>query len=329
MEGIKSMRDNKVSKFNAANIISAIIKYGAHVLFGLSIAVMTYLSFVKNIDFKPKIEDVAIIALVAMFLNYMIWDTYYQLYYNKVMSNDITNKAYSIHLRYYNARKGWKQAELQEHIHMYNKRFREAWLSDVEDITGYSIEDSVDKKGNIVKGIKNGPYKKRPHKWLIWLVKHNKYPKSGIKIPRDVQQILKVGKHTNGQIKINVAEAYRTANRLKKLVMTVLSTFLAASLMYEFISKDNVKEALLQLLLYVAILFMSFFFGALSGNKGAQIKLGLAEEVSELLEEWQNKPFEGSPYQQDELPEKLTFVESKELIEVKEEPKSPINIDFV
>lgn len=289
---------NKISRLNSANIMSSIIKYGTHILFVMAVIVLSYLSFVQNLSLDPSIRNITTIALVALVLNYLIWDSYYKLYYNNTMANDIANEKYCIHRRFYYARKGWGYIQLQNEIRKYNQNFRQNWLDDVEDATGYKINDVVDPNTGFVieLGLVNGPYKHRHCKLLIWRIKHRKYPKSGISSPRQLLNVLRVGKTSGTVMKINAAEIYHGVSSVKKILTAAASTFLAAALAYDFISPDGVRSALLKLILLLLTLFMSFFFGSVSGTKGAQIKLGVAEEVSELFEIWKNESANEEPY---------------------------------
>lgn len=278
------MKKDRIGSFSSQLIVSTIMKWGSFILFVLAIVVLAYLSFVNDFQINASIRNISTIGLVSLVLNWLIWDTYYKSNYDKVMENDIKNEEYSIHKRYYFARKGWKQKELQERIRKYNDDYREAYIQDIEDLTGRNRDDIV-----------NEPYKGNDHKILIWRLKHRKIPTSGIRTSRELMSVLNVGSSGNSRINIKKAEHYHSAHRLGKALTAFLSAGLAASLVYDFIS-DGFEGALLKLLLNIVLLFCSLIFGSLCGIKGAKIKLSIAEELSELLEEWKNEAPIEVPY---------------------------------
>lgn len=276
----------KITNFSTQKLITKIMTWGTTLLFLAALGVMAYLSFVTNIEINPSIRNITVVALVALVLNYIVWDSRYKADYDKAMAADIFNEKYSIHRRYYFARKGLKQTEVQAYIRQYNKDYVQAWLDDVVDETGRTIEEIV-----------NEPYKGHDHKLLIWKVKHHKYPKSGLKRSREVLSVLNVSGSDGMRIDIKKSEHQHAAGRIKKLITSLLSTVLAASLVVNFVQGD-LTSAFLTLLLNVIILFSSLFFGALAGMKGAKIKLATAEQISELLEEWRKQPPKEEPYQE-------------------------------
>lgn len=276
----------KITNFSTQKLMTKIMAWGTTLLFLAALGVMAYLSFVTNIELNPSIRNITVVALVALVLNYIIWDSRYKADYDKVMTADILNEKYSIHRRYYFSRKGLKQTEVQAYIRQYNKDYVQAWLDDVVDETGRTIEEIV-----------NEPYKGHDHKLLIWKVKHHKYPKSGLRRSREVLSVLNVSGSDGMRIDIKKSEHQHTAGRIKKLLTSLLSTFLAASLAVNFVQGD-LTSAFLTLLLNVVILFSSLFFGALAGMKGAKVKLATAEQISELLEEWRKQPPKEEPYQE-------------------------------
>lgn len=274
----------KVTSLNTANVVNKIVSWGSKIIFVISIVILAYLSFVENFKINPSVRNITSIALIAMVLNYIVWDSNYKSNYIRALDNDLNNSNYSVHRRYYNARKGWQYNELQIRIRMYNKDFIKFWIQDVEDICGRTEEEIV-----------KGKYFGHPYKSYIWRLKHRKYPKSGIKTPKDLLNILSVGSSGTMKMDVHKAERYYTANSLKKIIKSLLSTGLAGALIYDFI-KSNWEEALLKVLLNTAILIMSLFFGSLAGINGGKMKLATAEEVSERLEEWKNKPASEEPY---------------------------------
>lgn len=276
----------KITNFSTQKLMTKIMAWGTTLLFLAALGVMAYLSFVTNIEINPNIRNITVVALVALVLNYIVWDSRYKADYDKAMTADILNEKYSIHRRYYFARKGLKQTEVQAYIRQYNKDYTQAWLDDVVDETGRTIEEIV-----------NEPYKGHDHKLLIWKVKHHKYPKSGLKRSREVLSVLNVSGSDGMRIDIKKSEHQHATGRIKKLITSMLSTFLAASLAVNFVQGD-LTSAFLTLLLNVVILFSSLFFGALAGMKGAKVKLATAEQISELLEEWRKQPPKEEPYQE-------------------------------
>lgn len=267
----------KGANLNANKILHSIIRWGSIVLVILSIVLVALLSFVTDLGLSPSVRSLTTVAIVGVVLNYLIWDTFYKDQYTGVMSKDIEEASkgkYSIHKRYYDARKGFTQEKLREQIRSYNQSFLQAWLNDVEDITGRKIEE-----------MRKGKYYGNTHKILIWRIKHRIYPKSGIKTPRQLLNILSVGKSENMKIKTNSETAYRNIHRVSKLFTSICGMFFAASLVYQFIS-EGWQSAIIQMVISVALIFASLFFGSMSGLKGAQIKLSIAEEICTLLEEW-------------------------------------------
>lgn len=276
----------KITNFSTQKLMTKIMAWGTTLLFLAALGVMAYLSFVTNIELNPSIRNITVVAFVALVLNYIIWDSRYKTDYDKAMTADILNEKYSIHRRYYFARKGLKQTEVQAYIRQYNKDYVQAWLDDVVDETGRTIEEIV-----------NEPYKGHDHKLLIWKVKHHKYPKSGLRRSREVLSVLNVSGSDVMRIDIKKSEHQHAVGRIQKLLTSLLSTFLAASLAVNFVQGD-LTSAFLTLLLNVVILFSSLFFGALAGIKGAKTKLSTAEQISELLEEWRKQPPKEEPYQE-------------------------------
>ena len=294
----------KISNITTQKIITKIMAWGTTLLFLAAIAIMAYMSFVTNIGINPSVRNITVVALIALVLNYVVWDSRYKADYDKTMTADITNEKYSVHRRYYFARKGLKQTEVQAYIRQYNKDYVQAWLDDIEDETGRTIEE-----------IKNGPYKGNDHKYTIWKIKHHVYPKSGIKRAREVLSVLNVGTSDTMKINLKQAEHQHALQRISKLFTSFLSTLLAASITVNFVQGD-LTTAFLTLLINIVILFTSLFFGAVMGIKGAKIKLSIAEQVSGLLEEWREKPPVEEPYESINTSIKNTAIEQKSTNEV-------------
>lgn len=274
----------QITDFNAQKLMTKIMKWGTQLVFLAALLVMTYLSFVDDFEIKPSIQNITTVALVALVLNWIVWDSRYKSEFDKAMTADIMAKDYSIHRRYYFARKNLKQNEVQQYIRQYNQDFVQAWFDDIEDITGRTIKD-----------IEEHGYKGYDHKYLIWRVKHHKYPESGLKRSRDVLSVLNISGSEGMKIQLRKAEHQHTSGRIQKLITSMMSVSLAASVTINFIT-DNWESACLTLLLNIVILLTSLFFGAAAGVKGAKIKLATAEQISELLEEWRKYPPKEEPY---------------------------------
>lgn len=280
------MKSNKLSSFSAHKLLYTIIKYGSIILAAASIIVLCLLSFVENIGLSTDFRDVTVITLVALVLNCLLWDTFYKDQYSKVLFEDINaaaQKKYSVHKRYYDARKGYTQAELRAYIRKYNKDFVDSWLQDVEDITGRKIDD-----------IEKESYKHNTHKLLIWRIKHHRYPNSGLHSPQQLLTALSIGQSQGLKLHTNAAEKSHTSKLIVKILTSALTTFLAAAITYNFIT--DAQQAILKLVLSILLIFLSILFGATSGVKGGQTKLSTAEQICELLEEWKGKPIDFNKY---------------------------------
>lgn len=277
----------KLNNVSSHKVISQIIKWGSQILFILSLGIMAYLSFVDDIFMSLDLRRLTTIGIIGVVLNALVWDSYYKKNYEAVMQEDTTNadkNKYSIHKRYYLARKGWKQVPLQEAIRKYNRDYIKAWIMDIEDICGRTEQEIVSE-----------PYKKHSHKWLIYKLKHRLYPKSGIKTPNDLMDLLAVDVSSTMKIYIHQAEHFAMRYRITKIITSILSVALAASISVVFL-QDGWATACITLLLNVIILFTSLFLGSLLGTKGAKIKLSTVEKISGLLEEWKNVEPEIEPY---------------------------------
>lgn len=272
---------NKIGSFNVNKLLYSVLRWGSIILVIFSIILLSILSFVTNLGLSPSIRKITTFALVGSILNYLIWDTFYKDKYTSVMSKDIEQiaaKKYSVHKRYYDARKGLTQDELRQYIREYNLAFVKAWLEDVEDATGLSVEQIMKTR-----------YRGNSHKFLIWRVKHRKYPKSGIRSPRQLLSMLSVGKSENMKVRTNADAIYLNFRRARKIITSIFSMFFAASIVYDFI-QSGWEKAIVQVVIGIGLIFGSLFFGSMSGLKGAQIKLSATEEVCELLEEWRKQP---------------------------------------
>lgn len=131
----------KVNDLSTQKVMTTIVKWGTQIVFLISIVIVSYLSFVDDFKIKPSLKNVSILSAVAAVLNWIVWDSWYTSMYEKSITLDRNNPEYSVHRRYYNARKGWKYNDLQNCIRNYNRNFVEQWKVDVEDITGRTIAE--------------------------------------------------------------------------------------------------------------------------------------------------------------------------------------------
>ena len=304
----------KLSNISSHKIVSKIIKWGSQILFILSLAIMVYLSFVDDIGLTIDLQRLTTIGVVGVVLNALVWDTYYKKNYETVMQEDVSNSEkgkYSIHKRYYFARKGWKQVPLQNAIRQYNRDYIKAWIMDIEDLCGRTEKEIVTE-----------PYKKHSHKWLIYRLKHRLYPKSGIKTSNDLMCLLDVSMSNSMRIDVRKSEHFAMKYRLLKLITSILSVALTASIVVTFLN-DGWETAIITLLLNVIILFCSLFLGAILGTKGAKIKLSTVERVSGFLEEWKNEEPSAEPYSDTENIVPPTIENNEIVEEVKPEEVKP------
>jgi hypothetical protein len=188
---------------------------------------------------------------------------------------------------------------LQKALERAKVEFRNAWIRDVEEITGRSEENircspyrySVGKKRRWFLLFLGKTDKKRFYGFpiLCWRIKHRKYPKFGIKYARQMQSVLDVGSAGAMSVKIKSSESYFKKSALQKLFITVLALFTTGTIVIEFIS-GNFWTAMFKLLIAIMAILLSLVFGSMNGNHGGKRKLGVAEEVSQLLEEWKDMP---------------------------------------
>ncbi len=283
------MKD-KVSRFVQHRLVSKIVACGAWVMLASAICVLAYMSFVDTFMFSPSVKSLTTFGLVSLILNVSLWESFYDSLYTKQLNFDMDNEEYSVHKRYYFARKGWKYSDLQLCVRNYNKEFREAWIQDIEDITGRSVED-----------IKRGRYRGNTHKFLIWRVKHDKYPTTGIKIASDLLYILSVGKSSRMRLDLKESEKFHANKLIWKILSSIATSALVASFGFEFI-QGNYLSAILRLVITIVMVCFTVFLGASAGYKSAKIKLSTAEAVSEKLEEWRDKIPSVVPYKDDSTP---------------------------
>ena len=271
---------------------------------------MAYLSFVDNVNLNFDARKLTTIAIVGIALNYVVYNTYYKKNYEIVIQTDLLNAdsgKYSIHKRYYFARKGWKDDALRTAIRNYNQAFVKSWKQDIEDVCARTEEEIV-----------NGGYRGYDHWFSIWRLKHHKYPKSGIRGPKDVLYLLSVSASDSMKFKPREAEHYGALNKVSKLITSVLSVALAASITVDFL-QGQWATALITLLLNIVILFGSLFFGSITGMKAGKLKLSTVEEACEKLEEWKNAKPSEEPYMSQTIVTPLSIIGP-----VKIEKKEPV-----
>lgn len=298
--------NNKLANFSTQKLVGTILRFASIIVFVIAAAVLIYLSFVQNINLSPNIRNITLIAAISIVLNVVVWEMYYKDGYNKVITQDMSSEAYSIHKRYYLARKGFKYDELQTYITNFNIRFRDAFIKDCEAVTGRTEVEIVSQG-----------YKGNSNKIIIWKLKHKRYPKSGLRTPRDVLQVLSVGTSGKMQINLKKAEHSHLVNLSTKIITSVAGMLMAASVIVEFITGDW-ASAIFRLLLYIAMLFTSLFTGVIVGTRAAKMKLAIAEEVSERLEEWKNEPPTEVPYKE-QVTTQPVIEQREEIIEKREE----------
>lgn len=301
---MNNQNNNKFKKiFNLNTVLSAIINYAAYIVLVISVAVMLYLSFVKRFDIEIDLLTVGIFSIALVALSWINWTAFYRRQYEKVMAEDIeqhANNKYSIHVRYYNAIKDYNDIDLQKDIDKFNDEYTAKWLRWVEKRTGYTVED-----------IKKLPYKGFKYKFIMWRIKHHKYPQSGYTTSMELMSLFAFQEANLNKRDLRADRRYYTWHALQKFFSTLMTVVVGASIIPEMISGEW-WTAILKLILGIFSIGMSVIFGALNGIQGARLKLSTVEEACGDLERWAEKKPEKAPY--DEIKE-----ESKP--EKKEEPK--------
>lgn len=341
--------------FNMNNILSQLINWAAYIIVVISLGTLIYFSFVETIDIKIDWKTFTIFALVAVILSWSNWNTWYKKQYESVMAQDIAQQEenkYSIHSRYYVAIKDWTDPELQLSIDKFNAEYEAKWLRWVEKYTGYPIETrediELDKDGNpviesetvvldeygeevldidfnpviytkyktiVTKGIKDLPYRGFKHKILMWRIKTHHYPQSGYKTSMELMSLFSFQEANMDKRSLNADKKFYTKNSLKKLFFLILTISLGASIVPNMIQGEW-WSALLKLIIAIGSLLSSILMGAISGVRGARIKLSTVEDACQDLELWAQKKPVIAPYK-----------EPKE--DVVKEPKEKISTDEV
>lgn len=312
------MAKQRFSGLNTKNIVETVLRYALPIMFTLAILVMIYFSFIDNISMPGNWRSVTLFGLSGGALSYMIWVTSYKKQYENILDEDLNNEVYSIHRRYYFARRGWKIEELQMKLEIAKHNFVEAWIKDIEEITGRKREDII-KQG----------YKGFAHKVLIYRLKHNLFPKFGVRYARELLQVLNVAYSPNQPIAIHAAEKHYRWHATTKLIFTILILCTTGSILIEFLT-GSILTALFRLAVAIISLVTSLVMGSVNGYVGAQKKLGVAEMVSENLEEWKGmvvteEPFKEVKRKVIEEP-KVEQLSMEEIFKTEPIPQAPVQL---
>lgn len=302
-------KKNLKQLFNMDNWLHRIMTFAAYVIALISAILLIYLAFVKSFTTTTDWRTMTVFSVAAIFLAWLNWSSFYRKNYEKLLAKDIDEadkNHYSIHSRYYYAVKDWTDKELQAKIDEFNKEYIAKWLRDVEATTGVPIEScwqvQIDERTGkpiideatgkeklvYVKGIKDRPYKGFHHKWLMWRIKHHRYPKSGYKTSMELMSLFSYQESNLNKRHLKADKYFHTRQSLTKLFTLILTVSIGGSLVPEFIDGDWLG-AVLRLLLTLASLVTSIFWGSMNGAQGAKMKLDLVEQVSEDLEKWADK----------------------------------------
>lgn len=298
-------------KLTANQIFGRLVSYGAHIIVVFVIGFLAYLSFVENLAFTPNWKTATLFSVSSVLASWLIWNMFYKRYYTSTIEQDKVNaqvKEYSVQFRYYMATKDWEDSALQAAIDKYNDEFVEKWLNWVEKTTGVPIEsrkevvidpDTNEEKVVDVKGIKDLPYRKFPHKILMWRIKHHKYPKSGYKTSREVLSLFSSQDSDFKERKLHADKTFFGRKTAMKLLTSIFILAVGASITIQFI-QGNWADATYRLILGLGALLLSIFFGAYNGITGARLKLAIVEDVCYDLEKWANTKPVVTPYKEPE-----------------------------
>lgn len=323
MENNENKRDFR-RIFNMNYVLSRIINYAAYLIVLASILVLTCLSFVETFNFDYDWKTITIFAVATVILSWTCWNTFYHKQYEKLMDEDIeqqSKKNYSIHARYYNASKDWTDAELQIAIDKFNDEYTDKWLRWVEKTTGVPIEtkkevynDNGKEEIKTILGIKERPYKGFKYKRLMWRIKHHKYPKSGYKTSMELLSLLSYQDANFNKRDLRADKRFYTVRSLKKLFSSILIIFVGASLIPEMID-GSYWSALLKLVLALVTLMTSILMGAMTGIRGARLKLSIIEDACMDMERWADKKPVLSPYKEPIVQSQIEPPKTEQVIE--------------
>lgn len=321
--------------FNLNNILSQIINWAAYIIAVISSAVLLYISFVNTFNFNLDWKTIGIFSIVVVALVWINWNAFYRRQYEKTMGQDIAQleeNKYSIHGRYYTAIKDYTDEQLQKCIDKYNDEYEKRWLSWVEKYTGFPIETQIVKevdangkeildennkpKTTTILGIKDLPYRKFKHKLLMWRIKNHKYPQSGYKTSTELSSLLSFRDSDLSKKNLRSDKTYYTRKSISKFITTMLTVCLGASLAPQMINGEY-AAAIFKLVIALGSLLGAIISGALTGVKGARLKLDLVEDVCFDLERWVDKKPILTPYK---IPnaENLIVFEKQETIDLNE-----------
>lgn len=317
--------------FNMNTIFTKLINFAAYLLLIGSIVILTYFSLIDKLGIKIDWTTLGIFSAVSVLLSWVNWNAFYRKQYEKVMEEDIAQQSinkYSIHARYYIAIKDWTDQELQIAIDSFNEEYINKWLRWVEKKTGVPIESKTvvetdpdgkviidpetnEPKTRVVKGIKDLPYKGFAYKRLMWRIKHHKYPDSGYSTSMELMSLFSYQDSNLNKRHLAADRHFFIRKSTSKLLSSILLISVGASLVPEIIS-GNVAAIIIKLIVAIGSLLSAVFMGALSGVKGARMKLSIVEDACVDLEKWANKKPIIAPY-----------IEPVIKTETVEEPKEP------
>lgn len=303
--------------FNMNNILSQVMNFAAYIILVLSAGVLIYFSFIDKITFETDWKTLGIFSAAAILLTWINWNSFYKKQYEKCMADDIAQSEqnkYSVHSRYYMAIKDWDDATLQKKIDEFNEEYTNKWLRHVEKTTGFPIETctkiQVDAFGHpvsdpetnkpkiiTVTGIKDLPYKGFKHKILMWRIKTHHYPKSGYKTSMELMSLFSFQDNNLNKRHLQAHKGFYLRNSISRLISSMLIISISGSIIPEFIGGD-VWSALLKLIIVVGTLGSAVLMGAMSGIRGARLKLSTVEDVCNDLEKWANKKPLLTPYKE-------------------------------
>ena len=77
--------NKKITNFSTQKLITKIMMWGTTLLFLAALGIMAYLSFVTNVDINPSVKNITLIAMVALVLNFIIWESRHRAEYDRSM----------------------------------------------------------------------------------------------------------------------------------------------------------------------------------------------------------------------------------------------------
>jgi hypothetical protein len=277
--------------FSTESILKSVVKNSAWIVFAFGVAAVTYLSFVENFEINLNWSTIGVLSAGAMLLSWLIWSSFYRKNYEELMDTDIQNISegvYSIHKRYYDVIKLWKEVDLQVAIDKFNEEYTEKWLRWVEKRTGKPIEtktELVDGKKIVTLGIKELPYKGFKYKMLMWRIKHHKYPTSGYTTSMEVLNLFSYNDANFNKRDLSADKKFYASKGIKRIATGLLTIITGAGLIPQMIDGEW-WSVIFTLIITIGSLIMALIFGSINGTQGARKKLSLVEECSMDLERW-------------------------------------------